>query len=849
MKDENLLIADAKIYINVASLLSSTSDDQIDDVSNVLNSLGSAMGIGNPHRFANLGNILGLLLIYPSPSSISVANVSKLAQGIVKYCTSAQDTDVSEGLHEDLEEFANWISDRSLTNDNDVLTLEDNLIVQSATDLSRDTEIQSERYGYATDGTQLAKEILFLFVKAKTLFLSKYSADIRLMDPLFDIVQGYKPFEEWYSGNIVPFTYYWDNYGSLSNKASLDLYYFLLSRSSNEKIGLLTEPLSLPAYSEKLSINNWISRVILPVVVYHDCDFQPLLEWLYIIKSWDEQEPSQKYKVWNNSIRSIISFKDHNNNVLEFSKYANIIRYFLGSCYYYSLYFESADNVSSIQMLKIYDLIKETLDIIGARLDITHQNEVLITKIDFDTLKEIPDFDAFVNDRSNPFAELIEVNDYSINFLSDIISVCEKLYPTNKCTIIDFLKLKYSINSDIASSEREVAKIMTNLNSNNWKLILSSAQLFTNSFISNNKSDENIGKLIIDRFLFHNLFDVVEEFYEKGEIQVLVDTLYSLVLKKFWESFNKASNFNSKIGKLNEAAMCMVLFDKITLNDQLSPENKKEIVRIKHLFKATTNIKNFKIIIKKGIPFSPSQMINQFGTVYQFDSRDDEDERRSPMALISTILEQNPKSYLAFEKLYKILNDLLIFFDESLSQPTVYFNKLKSMCIESSLIDNNFEFAYRQSSELLEHYASDKNQNVNDFWLTFYQVGNYVSPDWFTESSSIYNDKIEILIKQREILSKTLKFTKPSDASIDNSRLILKQWEKINEQIEDWYLNLQLDSNINDSDVAHEAIPDHMTNLANDIINDASNTTGQTSEKLSNLFVSGLGWAIGANPQ
>lgn len=40
-----------------------------------------------------------------------------------------------------------------------------------------------------------------------------------------------------------------------------------------------------------------------------------------------------------------------------------------------------------------------------------------------------------------------------------------------------------------------------------------------------------------------------------------------------------------------------------------------------------------------------------------------------------------------------------------------------------------------------------------------------------------------------------------------------------------------------------------MATLANDIMNDASNTTTQASEKLSNLFVSGLGWALGANPQ
>ncbi|CUM54034.1 unnamed protein product [Debaryomyces tyrocola] len=852
--DNNVLIADAKIYISIVHLLSSTTNVDVDDLSNVFNSLGSDMGVGKPHTYTNLHNILGLLLIYPTRSYISIENIAGFAQGVVNYANSHDDgsLNASEGLYEDLEEFANWVSSRFKIDDSAILSLDDSLLVQAAYDLAMDNRLQCEQYGYIVTANQSNNDLLFQFVQAKALFLSKYCTEVGALNPLFEILEGYAPFDKWYRGIIIPFKYYWDNYGSLNSNSLLDLFQFLKSESFNEKLHILIEPLNLPAYSEKLSVNNWISKVIMPLVVYHGYDFKPLLEWLYFRGDWNVQEPSKKYKIWNNAIRSIIVFKDYKNDVLDISNYENILRFFLGSCYYYAIFYETAEKVSSIEMLKIYDSIKDSLDIIKERVGSLDSEEIdyTIDKIDFDSLDNSSDLDAFMNDPSNPFAKLFNPSPSSIGFLNEAIVTCERLYPTNKFTILEFLKLKYSTASDFSSGEREVAKIMTNLNSNNWTMILSSARLFTDSFIAKDEANnESINKLIIDRFLFNNLFDVVGDFYEKGELSISVDALFSIILKKFWESFNKASNFNNKIGRLHEASQSIELFDKISTDEQLSSNNRDEIIKIKHLFKAVSNIKNFKIVIEKGSPFVPSDLINQFGSVSLMDGLDLDEQKRSPMALISTILEQNPKSYLAFEKLYKILNDLLIFFNDNHSEPTFYFNKLKSICIESALVDNNFQFAYRQSDELLDHYSVDLNKNLNDFWLTFYQVGKFISPEWFNESHSPQNDKIDILIKQREILSKTLKFTKPSDTSIDNSRLIITQWESINSQIEDWYINLQQDYYTKGLSSTNDAVPERMATLANDIMNDASNTTTQASEKLSNLFVSGLGWALGANPQ
>lgn len=847
MDDDNVLVADARVYLSIVHLLTSTVEFEVDDLLNIFNTLGSELGVGKTHRYTNLDNILALLLVYPSPTSISVDILTQLLHGVVKHaCSTAEEgLNDTEDLHEDLEEFANWIVGRLNMDESHIFTLEDSVLLQTAYDVSSDSLVQCQKYDYAVDATKTQNELLFKFAQAKIMFLSQYSFDVQEFSPLFQTLEGYKPFQIWYSGLIEPFRYYWDNYGSLSN--SVNLYEFLKVDTFYEKFTIFIGPLNMQAYSKKLTVDTWITVVIMPLIAYYEFNFKPLLDWLFKNNEWNAQDPCKKYGVWSDAIKSISSFKCQDDSLIHVSEYKDILKYFLASCYYYAIFYETAEKVTSIEILRIYDTIDAILSSVKHKVH-SSEPKSIGCDMDFESLKSTSSLESFIEDSDIHLKQLFEPNSSTISFLQDIITTCEKLYPINKFTIFDFLKLKYSKTSDFAASEREVARILTNLDSNNWSQILSSARLFTGSFITENETQkEEINKLIIDRFLYNNLFDVVGTFYNNNELPIPVGTFFNLVSKKFWESFNQASNFNTKLGRLHESSQCIELFDKISAGNALSDGNRNEIIKIKHLFKAVSNVKNFKMDINKGKPFTPGQLVNLFGSVSEMESIDPDEEQRSPMALISTILEQNPKSYLAFEKLYKILNDLLIFFNDSTHEATFFFIKLKSICIESALIDNNFPFAYRQSIELFNHYSNNQSEDLNDFWLTFYQVGKYVSPEWFNESSSL-NDKIEVLIKQREVLSKTLKFTKQTDKMIDNSRLILRQWEKINLEIEDWYRDMQQqDYNFQNLNSSKDAIPESMTDLANDIMNDATNTTNQASEKLSNLFVSGLGWAIGAS--
>ncbi|KAK7678220.1 hypothetical protein QCA50_018790 [Cerrena zonata] len=775
---------DAKIFLSVARLLTLNQKTASVGLKEAFDVIGNAVNYHSKLQFTNIGNILSLLLLYSSPASVPIEDIAFASFGEANLAL----------VGEDLEEVSNWLTDKANLSDDILLGSDDSeLIISTARNLAVDIQFESQAYDFLLDSTASQEEILYRFTVSKAINLSSYFLDISRFNALFELSKGYPPFEKWYTGIVKPFTYYWSNYGSISGAESIRFNQFVRINSLSGKFDVLISPINEESSNEHLSVNKWMNNVILPLISHYESDFRPLLPWLF-----DENR------------------------------------------------FE-AINVSSIEMLKIYDYIRDTLNVLSLSLGPGR----ILTNVDFDPEKLESDCSSLLVfiDQNHELSSLYEPNSDAVTTLQDTLETCEKLYSINKLTIAQFLKLRYSRALDYSSKEKEITIIMHGLNETNYQQLLSSARLFSKAFIAIDPEHESqINRLIVERFLFFNLFDIVEEFYKEDEFKLTADTYFQLANKKFWDSFNQASNLNDKIGKLNLASKCVRIFDLLSSNPELSEENRGSIIKTKHLLKVINNIKNFKIVVERGKHFTPYQLITQFGLV---DSKET-DGKNSPINLITTILENNPKSYLAYEKLYKIFVDFLIFLDDSGSDISMtYLPKIKSACIESALIDTNFDFAYKNSIELLTYY-SDKNGNeLNSLWLTFYQVGKFISPEWFGDyDTSINNEKISILTKQREVLALALKLIKPNESSIDNSKLLLTQWENINQEIENWYASLQTRSQSNThSTTRTDQVKENLGALTNDLISDATNTTNQASEKLSNLFVSGLGWAIGANPE
>lgn len=841
-------ISDGIIYLTTLKLL--TQGSNVEDLFRHLKSLTARYSL----KYTTVENLLKLVLVYTTPVSRSIDSISEL----VKILTEEERTEDYEERADDydVEEFANWISkqvtDMQIDSDSDFPWIPRHSIVPTASDLLHQTNVEAQKmynkYSLEIHDDISLEEIKFSFVKAKFVQVSQYISDISEYSPLIKLCNAYQPFLDWYQGLIKPYFFYWNNFG-ITGEDPVMLSEFI-DGNYYEKFALLVTPLS-----HKAPLNLWTTNVILPMVIYHNKDFGVVVKWMFHTDSEESGVPflrsrtiSEKFHFWNIIIRTIL-----HNSVFNYEDFEEVIKCFIASCYFYSF----AD-LSSIETLKIYDSIIETSKEILHSMEIAGDSLTSseTTSLNFD---DIPtgSFAAFYT-QTNPLHSWFVPSPSSISTLLQITTTCQKLFPTTKLTIRKYLNLKYS--SDLRSKEREVLKITSTLNSTNSSTLLASSLQFMDTFLTKEEATQ-VSKLIVERFLQADLFDAVGQFYEDSQFTLSVSDYFEIVLEKFWMSYSSANNLNDKIGRLHEASQCVTLFDTLSNDLEFLEAHRNQVVRIKHLLKAIANMKNFRIVVEQNRPFTPSQIL-------KFKPEDGE---VSPLKLINVILELNPKSYLAFEKLYKILNDLVMFFEElgqeeqeidepkpdlqesrldselllTLS-PTYYFNKLKSACIESALIDNNFQYAYSLSKELFEFYRNDTggSSNVNDIWLTLYQVGKYVSPSWFDSPDA---NMYDVLICQREILSLTLQYIQPSISSRDNSRVVLKQWQHINQQLEEHFCEeLVEDIQYFDKSSVKVDRAEQLGSIANEIIGDATATTNQASEKLSNLFVSGLGWAIGA---
>ena len=795
-------IIDSKLYVYTIQLVSSSTD--IDKLCAYLSLLDTKVLSfeGHDFTFTTRSNILNAILVHTYPLNLKLEDFIKLAKLLIE---PPNDFTLDEDDSFDVEEFALGLP----TEVSNQVSL-----IATAQDLMVDTNMKSTDIGRLK--FRSSPDVLLLsFIQAKTVQLSRYFDNVNDLMPMYESMSS-DVFQVWFSGVISPYNYYYDHYGQVYKGATLQDY-LGTGEAIENKFDILIAPLTTGKVAH---LEQWITNVIIPVIKYHGNDFRSLNNWLFYSAAGPTTKTStvSKYSIWASCISSI-------NQHFEVKEFKVIAETFLAACYYFG-FKEDADAVSSVDIMNIYGLIHKTLSFLNngtLKLE-DFQN------IDYGKVAMNCDSLAQFYTVSNPLYGLFQYD--SIPVLNHIIETCQKLFPINKLTINKFLEFKFEPESiDI---EKEVLRITSNINHSNWQLLIRSVNLFKSSFVTDEELKKQLSSIIIERLLFADLFDVAEELFFNEYIST--DKFYSLVEEKFWDSLNHAVNLNEKTGLLYNAHQCLNLFDKLILKKDLKELNRQQIVKFKHLFKAMHALKNFKIIVvergDRGKPLTPSILVNTFVD-------------NNVLRLMTMILEQNPKSYLAFEKLYRILNDLLIFFGEEDDNGNYYFKKLKTACIESSLIDNNFNHAYTQSIELFK-YFEDKSDDrrIDEFWLTFYQVGKYISPQWFEEPDQAID--LEVLIKQREILSLTI-----ATLSLgENSKIVINQWQVLNEKIQRNSLENDIDKVKQKFSSENSRTAKHLENIgsiANDIINDASRTTNNAGEKISNLFVSGLGWAIGAN--
>lgn len=777
-------------------------------------------------------NLLRLLLSYVSAVSAPIGDIAAVSREICDTSAVPSDLDPND-LLADVQDLLSWI----MTEYDVVLDEPQGAILQTAQDIVDSLMKSAEKLGFTVSASDNSADLLFSFIRAKTIELSSYYCDISTFQPFFDILKGNAHFESWYNGVVMPYQYYWQNYASLSESSNDSSATFLGMLSYWDQFDVLITPLQEElTFTDKLTTERYLANVILPFAVFHENNLLSLTNWMYY--KHQSRKPTADFQLWDKSIRTVLGYVNYRGERFPESAYRGIFLDYLASCVYFGIYRE--DEVTPMEQTQVYDQILATIDTILSTLDIEGSPAEKTAKIDFENLPTYGLFADFRNSPENPFSFLFE-SLTDLHTLRQCIATCCELYPVSRLTMRKYLEMKASPKVAYGARQKGVVQILSQLSECNYSKVLASIDMFANAFVGDDTNErKEIDQLVIERLLNVNLLAYVPDFYraKQGDFKMSPSTVFDLTLHKFWDLFDNASSLDDRIGKLKLADECVGIMNVLS-EEGLDADRKDVVIRIRHLLNALKRLKNFRFVIERNQPVTPHQVVVKLKSASTY----------SPITLVSSVLEQNPKAYFAFEKLYKIASDLAIYLQLDITED--YLPRVQSACIESSLVDGNFDFAYKQSKDLFQYYtAKDQGEKLNQFWLTFYQVGKFILTDWLNDyDEQTEKKKIATLLKQREILSLTLKLAKPSTSTVDNSRLIISQLRHINQEINVWFAEDDSRRGENVQRAAkstHAQLQENINGLLNEAALTAANSKNQASQKLSKMLVSGLGWALGA---
>lgn len=819
---------DAKLFVAYNETISILPGN-LDAVLNKMVPLCECEGL----RYITNVNLLRSLVFSVSPVASSVEIIGQYANKLLtcrRSSSFSNDLDESE-LIEDIETLLVWFNDEfGIEIQSSALS-----IIEIADDITSRVIARSEAAGLFDQKSASVDELGSSFAIAKVKELSKYYSDIGQFDSLFQQMSQYSHFKTWLDGVITPYSSYYNNYASLISNNE-PAYSFLSNEDFWDQFDKLIQPVSIDNTNKnpRLTLEFYLRTVILPFSAYNGQNLGPLLDWLF--KRSPKELKATVFERYGLCIRSVLSFVDTSPESFPNETITDLIKHYIAACYYFAFY--EQEDATSIDISKVYDTVKETVTSLVSRYPSSGGSANIVDQILLDP-PDVSSLAEFASLRLNPLAPLFSSDvSVSLALLEECVGVSALLYPVCEMSMTKFLDLKKSNGTDLTAARKIVSRIMAHTEKHNIEKVLNSVQIFTTSFFDGTAvANAEIGRTVIERLLAENFLDQALVFFKSLRV-IAPDEAFAIIEKKFWSSFEASTNFDDKSGHLKTASDCFNLMNGLSSEGGLDEDNKNELLRLRHLLKGIKNLNNLKLRLPRSEATTPRILVEKL-------SRSESDNMFTPLSLMSLVLEQNPKSYLAYEKLYKITSDFAIFLNIDLD--TIPFAKVQAVCIEYALIDNNFDVAYKRSMELFQEFdARGKNEELNDYWLTFYQVGKFTLPDWFNdEETALNNKKIEILLKQREVLAYTFKLTKPSSASVNNSRLILNQIMHTQALIDAWYEQAELLSSKPLPPIQTEQ--QMLSDATENIIKEGTHTSAQASEKLSNLFVSGLGWAIGAN--
>lgn len=183
--------------------------------------------------------------------------------------------------------------------------------------------------------------------------------------------------------------------------------------------------------------------------------------------------------------------------------------------------------------------------------------------------------------------------------------------------------------------------------------------------------------------------------------------------------------------------------------------------------------------------------------------------------VLSRVLAAHPRAYLKFSELKSVICQIDGATPDQVAQ----------LCVEAALADDNFT--------AVQELVDTKLECTPENWLAYYQAGKFISVEWDSQRP------VHILKKQRKYLSTCLKLCSESDLIS-----VLSAWNTLDSE----YRTVMRNQNNQSSSKSSSKTSSRAVSQGSQVApTESHGEERRKRDQISNLLVSGLGWAIGAN--
>lgn len=256
-------------------------------------------------------------------------------------------------------------------------------------------------------------------------------------------------------------------------------------------------------------------------------------------------------------------------------------------------------------------------------------------------------------------------------------------------------------------------------------------------------------------FLTNTRYSLARSIYEDSpEKPLSEDVLQETLVAAAMEAYDNASNLHRGRGGLLKCDDIIHAFPKTLA--ETHPASK----RIEALLRATHALSDYRLVLKKGEPFTPVVLR----------------VRADPISIVGKVLEQNPGGYTNIQNLLDIGSDMvdagLLDSDKSGVKPKSSSDRrvdarrrITAMCVDAALTEDDFETAY---SYVVNRIASEADLRTTDehLWKAALQAGKYRRTDRTVKPTHIGtasgNLDIRHLEQRIECLSTAVRIAPPA---------------------------------------------------------------------------------------